>query len=323
MACRWVSHPETLTASLRDRGVGGGSAHPASIAAAATSAEAGEVPTCGNATAHPVMPRSGPEPAGSQHCPPPAPPPPPTVPPSPSPPQAGPMPTPTTVVLFGATGDLARRKLLPGLLHLFESGLMPKLQVVGTALDEHDRDSFVELARQAIEEYGGEGPNPAGWQEFAKRLHWADGKGGADAGWDDGRGRRGAVWVAGAAPAALPERPAQGSAAGRAPAQGRRPRRPQPDHHGEAVRHRPRVRPRPEQQAARGLRRGPDLPDRPLPRQGGSPEHPGVPLRQRAVRADLAPQPHRPRADRRARGARPGPARPTSTSPPGPTATWW
>ena len=34
------------------------------------------------------------------------------------------MPTPTTVVLFGATGDLAQRKLLPGLLHLFESGLL-------------------------------------------------------------------------------------------------------------------------------------------------------------------------------------------------------
>ena len=34
------------------------------------------------------------------------------------------MPTPTTVVLFGATGDLAQRKLLPGLLHLFQSGLL-------------------------------------------------------------------------------------------------------------------------------------------------------------------------------------------------------
>ena len=71
------------------------------------------------------------------------------------------MPTPTTVVLFGATGDLAQRKLLPGLLHLFQSGLLTELQVVGTSLDEHDRDSFVELARQAIAEHGGEGPDPS------------------------------------------------------------------------------------------------------------------------------------------------------------------
>ena len=45
---------------------------------------------------------------------------------------------PTTVVLFGATGDLSRRKLLPGMLHLFQTGLMRELRVVGTSLDEHD-----------------------------------------------------------------------------------------------------------------------------------------------------------------------------------------
>ena len=75
-------------------------------------------------------------------------------------------------------------------------------------------------------------------------------------------------------------------------------------------------------QRARGLRREPDLPHRPLPRQGGGAEHPRVPLRQRAVRADLEPQPHRPRPDRRARDARPGPSGPTSTRAPAPTATW-
>ncbi len=91
------------------------------------------------------------------------------------------MPTPTTVVLFGATGDLAQRKLLPGLLHLFETGLLSELQVVGTSLDEHDRDSFVRLARQAIADHGGEGPEPPGIDEFAKRLHWAPGAGGPQA----------------------------------------------------------------------------------------------------------------------------------------------
>jgi glucose-6-phosphate 1-dehydrogenase len=91
------------------------------------------------------------------------------------------MPTPTTVVLFGATGDLAQRKLLPGLLHLFQSGLVGEVQVVGTSLDEHDRDSFVEFTRKAIAEYGGEGPDPEGWDEFSKRLRWAPGAGGAEA----------------------------------------------------------------------------------------------------------------------------------------------
>ena len=86
--------------------------------------------------------------------------------------------TPTTVVLFGATGDLARRKLLPGLLHLFQTGLMRDIQVVGTSLDEHDRDSFIEFAHQAVVEFGGDDGDTDGWSEFAKLLHWAPGEAG-------------------------------------------------------------------------------------------------------------------------------------------------
>ena len=41
---------------------------------------------------------------------------------------------PHVIVLFGATGDLARRKLLPGLLRLSYSGLLPEYQIVGTSL---------------------------------------------------------------------------------------------------------------------------------------------------------------------------------------------
>ena len=50
--------------------------------------------------------------------------------------------------------------------------------------------------------------------------------------------------------------------------------------------------------------RKPDLPDRPLSRQGDGPEHHGAPLRQRHVRAAVEPQPHRSRADHRGRDGR-------------------
>ena len=82
---------------------------------------------------------------------------------------------PTTVVLFGATGDLSRRKLLPGLLHLFQTGLMRDILVVGTSLDEHDRDSFLDFAHQAVEEFGGDDHDTDGWPEFSKLIHWAPG----------------------------------------------------------------------------------------------------------------------------------------------------
>ncbi|WP_432478194.1 glucose-6-phosphate dehydrogenase [Nocardioides sp. GXQ0305] len=86
------------------------------------------------------------------------------------------MPTeqPTTVVLFGATGDLSRRKLLPGLLHLFKSGLLRDIRVVGTSLDEHTTDSFRDLARDAVHEFGSDDDTEA-WPEFAPLLHWAPG----------------------------------------------------------------------------------------------------------------------------------------------------
>src|SRR4026207_701700 len=46
---------------------------------------------------------------------------------------ADPIP-PHVIVLFGATGDLSRRKLLPGLAHLALSALAPDIQVIGTSL---------------------------------------------------------------------------------------------------------------------------------------------------------------------------------------------
>ncbi|MBM7519489.1 glucose-6-phosphate dehydrogenase [Nocardioides nitrophenolicus] len=82
---------------------------------------------------------------------------------------------PVTVVLFGATGDLARRKLLPGLLHLFETGLLPQLQIVGTSLDEHTTDSFVQFVHEAVQEFSGDDGDMAAWPEFSRLLHWAPG----------------------------------------------------------------------------------------------------------------------------------------------------
>jgi glucose-6-phosphate 1-dehydrogenase len=61
---------------------------------------------------------------------------------------------PHVVVLFGATGDLARRKLLPGLARLSASTLAPNLRIVGTSLDDLDDDSFEQFARGSVREFG-------------------------------------------------------------------------------------------------------------------------------------------------------------------------
>ena len=63
---------------------------------------------------------------------------------------------PHVIVLFGATGDLSRRKLLPGLLHLSRSGLMPAFRVIGTSRQDLDDDSFRRFAAEACAAFGRE-----------------------------------------------------------------------------------------------------------------------------------------------------------------------
>jgi glucose-6-phosphate 1-dehydrogenase len=79
---------------------------------------------------------------------------------------------PHVIVLFGATGDLARRKLLPGLFHLFEAGLLPRSEILGVALDELDTDSFRTFAHEAIDEFCRNGSNEADWERFAPCLSY-------------------------------------------------------------------------------------------------------------------------------------------------------
>ena len=91
------------------------------------------------------------------------------------------MTAPTTVVLFGATGDLAKRKLIPGLLHLFQSELLDDLRVVGTSLDEMSVDDFRDLARAAIAEFGTRGAEDDDTMAFAQRLDYVPLSAGPDA----------------------------------------------------------------------------------------------------------------------------------------------
>ena len=81
----------------------------------------------------------------------------------------------TTVVLFGATGDLARRKLLPGMLHLHESQLIGGLRVVATSLDELSREEFLEIVFSSVREHSPHNPTEADLTEFAERIHWVPG----------------------------------------------------------------------------------------------------------------------------------------------------
>jgi glucose-6-phosphate 1-dehydrogenase len=76
-----------------------------------------------------------------------------------------------TIVLFGASGDLSRRKLLPGLFHLDRAGLMPEgYRIIGTSRRGGTDDDFRALARAAI---GDGAATSKTWGRFAERLSFA------------------------------------------------------------------------------------------------------------------------------------------------------
>src|SRR6476646_7269673 len=80
----------------------------------------------------------------------------------------------STLVMFGATGDLARRMLLPSLYGLDSDGLLPDdLKIVGTARTALDDAAFRERAAEALQEHLPEGFYSEGIAErFLSRLHY-------------------------------------------------------------------------------------------------------------------------------------------------------
>ncbi len=84
---------------------------------------------------------------------------------------ATPLP-PHAILIFGATGDLSRRKLLPGLLHLFQVGLLPEFRIVGVSIEEIDDAEFLSLAQDACHEFAHHPFSAEEWDEFAQRLSY-------------------------------------------------------------------------------------------------------------------------------------------------------
>ncbi len=80
------------------------------------------------------------------------------------------------IVLFGATGDLAKRKLLPGLFHLAVAGLLPrKYRIIGTSPQKFalSTEAFREHARQSCQDFCISKPTGEPWAEFSEHLSFA------------------------------------------------------------------------------------------------------------------------------------------------------
>ncbi|UBF23792.1 glucose-6-phosphate dehydrogenase [Kovacikia minuta CCNUW1] len=83
------------------------------------------------------------------------------------------IPEPQILVIFGASGDLTQRKLVPALYQMKrERRLPPELTVVGVARRDWSHDFFRDHMREGVEQFGSGLGSEASWNEFAKGLYY-------------------------------------------------------------------------------------------------------------------------------------------------------
>ena len=83
---------------------------------------------------------------------------------------------PQAIVIFGASGDLAKKKVLPALYNLAREGLLPeKTAIVGYAFSDWDDEAFRAYAREAIEGFSRTGIDEEVWKPFADLLSFVSG----------------------------------------------------------------------------------------------------------------------------------------------------
>ncbi|WP_299141046.1 glucose-6-phosphate dehydrogenase [uncultured Tateyamaria sp.] len=94
---------------------------------------------------------------------------------------------PFDLVIFGGTGDLARRKILPGLFRRFCAGQMPKeARIIGAARADMDAAGYRALIAEAIAEFGGGRACEDGTLDgFLERLHYVPIDARGEKGWAD------------------------------------------------------------------------------------------------------------------------------------------
>jgi len=83
---------------------------------------------------------------------------------------------PCVIVIFGASGDLTKRKLFPALYNLRTLGLLPEqFAIVGCAVTPGTDDSFREKSGEEIKEFATRTVEQEVWDDFSKRLYYITG----------------------------------------------------------------------------------------------------------------------------------------------------
>ncbi|SEK43240.1 glucose-6-phosphate 1-dehydrogenase [Chitinophaga rupis] len=82
--------------------------------------------------------------------------------------------TPSVIVIFGGTGDLSKRKLIPAFYNLFIEGWMPEsFNIIGLGLENYDDAAYHQHLLDGLMEFSRSGaPEDAKWHAFKSRVHY-------------------------------------------------------------------------------------------------------------------------------------------------------
>ncbi len=84
------------------------------------------------------------------------------------------IPQPAALIIFGASGDLTKRKLFPSLYRLFKNRMLPDhFFILGTSRIEFSTDGFRRAMQDAVREALPADFNPSIWQEFASHIYYS------------------------------------------------------------------------------------------------------------------------------------------------------
>ena len=84
---------------------------------------------------------------------------------------------PCVVVIFGATGDLTKRKLMPALCRLLDEGCLESVRILGIGRNPMSEDEFQSMVREALESSKKiEHLDEQQWRKFSERLHYMAGE---------------------------------------------------------------------------------------------------------------------------------------------------
>src|SRR5256714_10294763 len=83
---------------------------------------------------------------------------------------------PTTLAIFGATGDLSKRKLLPAIYNLAHEGALPeRFNLIGISRGDQSDEAFQQMARESIEQFSRRPPDDQVLSSLVERMRYVAG----------------------------------------------------------------------------------------------------------------------------------------------------